>query len=106
MTKKPVKESGLLQALRVPLTPCSNNKYKEPVCCETVKKEKFVKKEKQEIEFREYEYIDDKDYFEFEEGEDLYYYDEEMDYKDYEGDYDVIFDKVTVFSHVNAPGGR
>ena len=107
MTKKPVRESGLLEALRVPLTPCRNKKNKETVCCESNKKERLVKKKRQEIEFQEYEYFDDTDYFELEENEDLYYYDEEMDYKDYyEEDYDVIFDKVTVFSHVNAPGGR
>ena len=33
---------------------------------------------------------------------------EEPEYydKDTEEDYDMIFDKVTVYSHVNAPGGR
>ena len=105
MTEKPVKESGLLEALRVPLIPCSG-KTEEAVCCESNKKERLVKKKKQEIEFQEYEYFDDTDYYELEENENFYYSDEEMDYKDYGGDYDVIFDKVTVFSHVNAPGGR
>ena len=100
-----MKESGLLEALRVPLIPCSG-KTIEAVCCESNKKERLVKKKKQEIEFQEYEYFDDTDYYELEEDENLYYSDEEMDYKDYGGDYDVIFDKVTVFSHVNAPGGR
>lgn len=106
MTKKPAKESGLLEALRVPLIPCTSEMTKEAVCCESNKKERLVKKKKQEIEFQEYEYFDDTDYYELEENENLYYSDEEMDYKDYGGDYDVIFDKVTVFSHVNAPGGR
>lgn len=106
MTKKPVRESGILEALRVPLTPCRNKKNKEAVCCESNKNERLIKKKKQEIEFQEYDYFDNTDYFELEENEDLYYYDEEMDYKDYGVDYDVIFDKVTVFSHVNAPGGR
>ena len=101
-----MKESGLLEALRVPLSPCINKNIKEAVCCESNKKNRPVKKKKQEIEFQEYEYFEDTDYYELEDYEDLYYYDEEMDYKDYEGDYDVIFDKVAVFSHVNAPGGR
>lgn len=106
VTREPENESGLLEALRVPLTPCRSKKNKVAVCCESNKKKRLVKKKKQEIEFQEYEYYDDTDYYELEENEDLHYYDEEMDYKDYRGDYDVIFDKVTVFSHVNAPGGR
>ena len=56
-----MKESGLLEALRVPLTPCRSKKNKVSVCCESNKKERLVNKKKQEIEFQEYEYYDDTD---------------------------------------------
>ena len=45
------------------------------------------------------------EYYDYQENEDFYNY-EYTEYKDIEEDYDMIFDKVTVYSHVNAPGGR
>ena len=36
----------------------------------------------------------------------FYMYDDDDDSLEYEEDYDMNFDKITVFSHVNAPGGR
>ena len=45
------------------------------------------------------------EYYDYQENEDFYNY-EYTEYKDTEEDYDMIFDKVTVYSHVNAPGGR
>ena len=41
----------------------------------------------------------------YEDMEDFYFY-EDFEYSDDGVDYDMNFDKVTVFSHVNAPSGQ
>ena len=41
----------------------------------------------------------------YEDMEDVYFY-EDFEYSDDGVDYDMNFDKVTVFSHVNAPSGQ
>ena len=97
-----------MEALRVPLTKCESKRVKEAVCCQIqsdINKMKQKHKKQEEADYEEYAFYTEPEYYDYQENEDFYNY-EYTEYKDTEEDYDMIFDKVTVYSHVNAPGGR
>ena len=98
-----------MEALRVPLTKCESIRVKEAVCCQIQRRVNIMKqkhkKQKEEADYEEYAFYTEPEYYDYQENEDFYNY-EYTEYKDTEEDYDMIFDKVTVYSHVNAPGGR
>ena len=88
--------SKLLDTLRPPLHSCRGpNKAKKQsvsfVCCEN-KNFANARQKNKELFLDEYE-----DFYQYEEMEDFEFYDEETD---------LNFDKVIVYSHRNAPGGR
>ena len=98
-----------MEALRVPLTKCKSKRANEAVCCKIQSNIKIMKqkhkKQKEEADYEEYAFYTVPEYYDYQENEDFYNYEYTV-YKDSEEDYDMIFDKVTVYSHVNAPGGR
>ena len=126
VSSKEVQSSSFLEAMRVPLKTCKRKRESNNgVCCRNKKKklQKLIITEKDYED--DYVYYDEQDldydlyegdyfYEELEDGEYVYEDFDELENGDYfyediddnNEDYDMNFDKITVFSHVNAPGGR
>ena len=89
---------GLLVKCKVENVPSQKTKIRKP--------EKLIQENEYEyFQYDDYDHQMNNEDAIYEDMEDVYFY-EDFEYSHDGVDYDMNFDKVTVFSHVNAPSGQ
>ena len=106
VSRRKLRKSVLTEALSESHQKCvSRKKIKNSVCCKE-RPHQSIRLRQNDIITIESPMYEELDFYTDPDSDIFYMYDDDDDSLEYEEDYDMNFDKITVFSHVNAPGGR